>query len=276
MTAAAGESLLLTDLGELQQHWEKFADTDALWSICSDPRMKHGKWDREAFFATGRNEISVVLEFLTGLGITVDVTGPALDFGCGVGRLSQALAEKFAFVWGIDISPGMVKLADKLNQYDDRCLYVCGDSDHLPFEDETFSFIYTSIVLQHVEPTYARLYLAEFLRVLKPHGVLVFQLPNSRRGEYLQRIKERVRLRTRIRQVLGRQLQPIMEMHCLPETEVRHIITHNGARIVDVQLTNSSDPDFSSGLRYLEAPPATGFVSKQYCVTKCSDEPGTP
>ena len=35
----------------------------------------------------------------------------ALDFGCGIGRLSQALAEHFDQVYGVDISPKMIELA---------------------------------------------------------------------------------------------------------------------------------------------------------------------
>ena len=37
--------------------------------------------------------------------------GKALDFGCGVGRLSQALADYFDRVVGADVSPTMIGLA---------------------------------------------------------------------------------------------------------------------------------------------------------------------
>lgn len=45
------------------------------------------------------------------------------------------------------------------------------------FADETFDFIYTAHVLQHMEPRFARGYVREFVRVLRPGGVLVFQIP---------------------------------------------------------------------------------------------------
>ena len=48
------------------------------------------------------------------------------------------------------------------------------------FESASFGFIYSNIVLQHIEPRDQRSYLKEFVRVLTPRGVLVFQLPSDR------------------------------------------------------------------------------------------------
>ena len=35
------------------------------------------------------------------------------------------------------------------------------------------------VVLQHMKPEFAKAYLREFARILKPNGVLVFQLPSE-------------------------------------------------------------------------------------------------
>lgn len=52
----------------------------------------------------------------------------ALDFGCGVGRLTQALAAHFDEVTGVDISPSMIKLAKKYSRHGDGCNRPpCGD-----------------------------------------------------------------------------------------------------------------------------------------------------
>ncbi len=42
--------------------------------------------------------------------------GKALDFGCGVGRLTQALADYFNEVAGVDVSPTMVNKALEYNK----------------------------------------------------------------------------------------------------------------------------------------------------------------
>ena len=48
------------------------------------------------------------------------------------------------------------------------------------FADETFGLVYTSIVLQHIQCTYVERYLRELIRVLKPGGIFVFQVPDRK------------------------------------------------------------------------------------------------
>jgi hypothetical protein len=57
-----------------------------------------------------------------------------------------------------------------------------------------------------------------------------------------------------------------MQMHCLPERVVRQVL--GSAKILDVQFTNTAAKDFNGRLVYLERPPKSGYVSKQYCVAK--------
>src|SRR5205085_604487 len=77
------------------------------------------------------------------------------------------------------ISPTMIETAKRLNQYEDVCSYFLNARRDLQmFEGKTFSFIYSNIVLQHIPPDLIKQYLAEFSRVLKPDGLLVFHLPS--------------------------------------------------------------------------------------------------
>ena len=259
----------MKSLQQLQRTWEGLAQADPLWAICTDPAKQNGRWSREEFFATGKNELGVVLRCLTELGVSIDGKAPALDFGCGVGRLTSALAEHFAECWGVDISPTMITLAKEFNRDLPQCRFLLNERDKLQsLQDNYFGFIYTSIVLQHMAGRYIRGYIAELVRVLRPGGVLVFQLPDSLRGSVLARIRTRVALRARLKAVFGRQEPQGMEMHCIREPAVRQLVRASGARVVDVRLTNSSEPSFGGNLQYLKEEPQAGFVSKQYCVVK--------
>jgi ubiquinone/menaquinone biosynthesis C-methylase UbiE len=105
----------------------------------------------------------------------------ALDFGCGVGRLTHALAKYFEEVCGVDLAPSMIRLANQYNRYPSRCKFYLNDQLDLQlFTGRSFDFIYTIITLQHMKPEYAKTYLKEFLRLLAPHGILVFQMPSER------------------------------------------------------------------------------------------------
>ena len=53
---------------------------------------------------------------------------------------------------------------------------VAAVGEALPFEDQTFDLIYSSYVLEHVQDP--EKVLAEAVRVLKPGGMAVFELPN--------------------------------------------------------------------------------------------------
>jgi ubiquinone/menaquinone biosynthesis C-methylase UbiE len=165
-------------LARLQSVWESHARQDPLWAILTGPDKVGRRWNLTEFFGTGVQEIDSLFETLALHEIGVE-SDAALDFGCGVGRLSQALCRRFEHVSGIDISPTMIETAGSLNQYEGKCRYFLNArSDLQLFQDETFSFIYSNIVLQHIAPPLTRQYLAEFSRVLRPEGLLVFHLPS--------------------------------------------------------------------------------------------------
>lgn len=259
----------MKSLQKLQRTWEELAQADPLWAICTDPAKQNKRWSREEFFATGRNEVGMVLRCLADLGMSVDGEAPALDFGCGVGRLTRALAEHFAECWGVDISPTMIRLAKEFNRDLPQCQFVLNERDKLEsLQDNYFGFVYTSIVLQHMAEGFIRKYIAELVRVLRPGGVLVFQLPDSLRSGVFTRIRAKVALRARLNSLLKKQGPLGMEMHCIREPAMRKLVQATGARVVDVRLTNSSEPSFGGNLQYLKEEPQSGFVSKQYCVIK--------
>lgn len=165
------------DLRGPQATWDDLGRKDPLWAVLSYPEMRGGKWDQEAFFASGRSEISGWLERVTALGLDAG-RGRCLDFGCGVGRLTQALADHFEVCDGVDIAPSMVGQARALNRHGDHVHYhVNAQPDLRLFPDHTFDAVYCRVVLQHIRPAVSKRYVAEFVRVLKPGGLAYFEVP---------------------------------------------------------------------------------------------------
>ena len=259
----------MNSLKELQRNWEGLAQADPLWAICTDPSKRNRQWTQEDFFATGRKEIEAVLGYAARVGLCIDKTSPALDFGCGVGRLTRALAEYFPECCGVDISPTMISMAQELNGDRPGCYFQLNEGIQLQrLQNNYFGFIYTSLVLQHIAEPCSHQYIAELVRVLKPGGVLIFQVPERLRANSLTKVRTRLALRSRLQSIFGRQKPCAMEMHCIKEPVIRKLIAQNHARVVDVALTNSCDPSFSGDLQYLTQEPLQGYVSKQYCVVK--------
>ncbi|HEY8503891.1 MAG TPA: class I SAM-dependent methyltransferase, partial [Gemmataceae bacterium] len=107
----------------------------------------------------------------------------ALDFGCGAGRLTQALARHYEKVIGVDISLPMLETARRLDRSGGRCLFVHNSRPDLAnIPDASVDLVFTSLVLQHIPPDIAETYLREFGRVLRPGGSLVVLMPAATRA----------------------------------------------------------------------------------------------
>jgi SAM-dependent methyltransferase len=163
----------------MKEYWDLHARRDPLWAVLSDDAKKHRGWTLQAFMATGEREMSLLFYQLAELGIHVR-RGKALDFGCGVGRLTQAMARRFNRVVGLDISPRMIEIARQLNQYHGHVDYLVHDTPDLSTFDVPFDFIYSNVVLQHIPAGLTAQYLRAFCGALNPDGLLVFQLPSHR------------------------------------------------------------------------------------------------
>jgi SAM-dependent methyltransferase len=163
-------------LDQLQDDWTRLGKEDPLWAVYVAPGTRGGKWDVEAFFELGRQEVGRALAVLPGLGLTPG-TRRALDFGCGVGRLSQALAGHVDEVIGLDIAPSMLEKARELDRSNGRVQFVLNPAPDLALiPSGSVDIVYSSLVLQHMPTELARGYLAEFVRVLAPGGVAIFQV----------------------------------------------------------------------------------------------------
>jgi SAM-dependent methyltransferase len=166
------------DLERLQRDWNDLARKDAMWAVLTGPLGAERRWDPDAFFKTGTDEIASLLDRLRAAG-AMPRLDRALDFGCGVGRLTQALGGHFARTDGVDISAVMIDQARGLNRRGAACEYHLNTASDLAlFADATFDFIYSSITLQHMAPEFSRRYIREFFRVARPGGVAVFQVPS--------------------------------------------------------------------------------------------------
>lgn len=168
------------ELDELGKNWDQFGRDDPLWAVLTAADKREGGWDVDEFLKTGEEQVDSALEFLRTHGVDVP-RQRALDFGCGPGRLTQALATRFDEVDGVDIAPSMIALARKWNRHGDRCRYHVNErSDLSLFADGTFSFIFTILVMQHMEARFQENYLREFGRCLAPGGFAFFQVVSER------------------------------------------------------------------------------------------------
>ncbi len=179
--ATSGRDRPLVPDGELRPvggDWETLAVADPYWAVLVDPDYKGNRWPVEDFLESGRADWAAQREWLASLGMPT--TGArALDFGCGVGRVTFAIADSFDSVVGVDIAPSMLRTATWLDTTGGRCRFVQNGAADLSAVDEyaPFDLVHSVIALQHVPRQFIAGYIAEFVRLLRPGGVLTFQLP---------------------------------------------------------------------------------------------------
>lgn len=135
------------------------------------------QWEEDAFYETGRVEIQGIVDQINEIAPELS-RNAALDFGCGIGRLAFNLASHFDSVTGIDISAKMLEIARSSGRMPANVelkLNTRTDLSLLP--DNRFDLVVSYIVLQHMPRRYMKAYLSEFIRVAKPGGIIVFQIP---------------------------------------------------------------------------------------------------
>lgn len=154
------------------------ARLDPLWAICSRDDARNGRWDLDAFFASGADEIAAVFSHREARPGRFTA---ALDFGCGAGRIVRALSTRFELCYGVDSSAEMIRLAKEFNRDFENCVFEHKSYPLLAeIRSDSIDFVYSSFVLQHLASEREVLeYLREFARIVRPGGTIVAQLPEA-------------------------------------------------------------------------------------------------
>jgi len=217
-------------ISKLRDNWNQFGAEDPLWAILTESSKMNNNWDEKEFFARGEHEINALMRQIDNLKIPLH-KGAALDFGCGVGRLTQPLAKRFETAAGVDIAQTMIDQANTYNKYGDNCKYYINTVDNLEiFPDASFDLVYSLITLQHMKPIYAKKYIEEFIRILKPEGLIVFQVPDApppMLGFLIHYAAPLLNMYRRMKYSKSN----VMEVYGIAQEDIKALAEKNGARI---------------------------------------------
>ncbi|MEM1172101.1 MAG: methyltransferase domain-containing protein, partial [Cyanobacteria bacterium P01_H01_bin.35] len=136
------------------------------------PQEKMDAWENSVLSSTEK-----VLQ-----GIPIKVEWKVLEIGCGVGRLIKYLREKFAQVDGVDISENMIQFAKQYlaDGKQNGEVYVNNGYDLQTLADQSYDFIYSTIVFQHIRSiSIVKSYFRETFRILKPGGYFRLQVHDN-------------------------------------------------------------------------------------------------
>jgi SAM-dependent methyltransferase len=156
---------------DMRHFWDERAREDALLYV--DDRGRRGA----EFWSGGEEVVRAFEEHLL-----FDVRGGVIvEIGCGIGRVTRALAQRAESVVAIDISPEMLARARELNPELAGVDWVQGDGATLaPVADASADGVFSHVVFQHLpDPDLTLGYVREMGRVLRPDGWAAFQVSND-------------------------------------------------------------------------------------------------
>ncbi len=216
----------LSSLEHLRAVWATLGREDPLWAVLSRPDKRGGRWDVDEFLATGALEIDDQMRQMRDRGWP-RAQRVALDFGCGAGRLTRALARHFEQAIGIDVAASMIEKARALNADVGNLRFIENASPTLDgIADGSIDFIYSNMTLQHIPGELAFGYVAEFLRVLAPGGAAAFQFIDGHDASWRGRLYGAIpnRWLNPLRRIAWRRAA-VFEMHVLDEQRLQTLLS---------------------------------------------------
>lgn len=154
------------------ESWRRWGRIDPYYGVLADPRFSRDRIvsNRATFFESGARFVEHVLSlFERHFGALPQ--GRALDHGCGVGRLTLPLSQRFEFLLGVDVSPDMLAEAARNCESADRPnVEFAGADDELSAAPGPFAFVMSHMVLQHIPVPRGLSILAELLDRVQPGG----------------------------------------------------------------------------------------------------------
>ena len=224
-TASAAERALVVD--HIREVWSRYGREEAFYSVLTHPaflRERLGTADIETFYATGRLELERFELVCRRNLIEPDPAWRILELGCGVGRVGEAFAGRFAAYAGVDISAEHLAIAGQ--RFADRGLAnttLTLLEDFLSGESRADVF-FSMIVLQHNPPPVIHELLDACLARVSPGGLAYFQVP-CHLYDYSFSVAD---------YLAGHGRREDMEIHALPQREVFALFDRHGFTPVEV------------------------------------------
>lgn len=153
----------------MRDDWNARAREDAGYYVAFGRRDQ----DDAEFYSTATEMVSSFETELRRVPIAERGDWRALEIGCGPGRLIRPMSRHFVQIDGVDVSDEMIALArQRLSDLPNAHPHHTDGASLSLFEDETFSFVYSYAVFQHIPSREVVLqYLRETHRVMKTGGL---------------------------------------------------------------------------------------------------------
>jgi SAM-dependent methyltransferase len=175
-----------------RRRWSKLGLKNPFWASLPEQRFRANRMDasdEDAFFETGERDCAATFATIRALVGEDFHPARALDFGCGVGRVTIPLARECRRVLAVDISEPMLQVAAR--HCADRGILNVEFLNAREFSKETqrrvFDFVYAYNVFQHIGPRAGMYGTRRILNMLAAGGVAAMHYTYGRKAGPVRR-----------------------------------------------------------------------------------------
>jgi 2-polyprenyl-3-methyl-5-hydroxy-6-metoxy-1,4-benzoquinol methylase len=212
----------------IRQQWKELGENEPHWSVFTDEMFRRGSFSQNAerFYSSGKDHAAMV-DYIPARNGVAPRMGRCLELGCGVGRITRFLSERFDEVMAVDISPGNLTICENyltengVTNVRFRLLESPRDLSKM----EMFDFFFSVIVLQHNPPPVQKYLLEQIMAHISLGGCALCQLPTFHAGYWFDS-----------QEYLRSPSPPNMEMHVLPMVTVLSVLRRYGLAVKEVVM----------------------------------------
>lgn len=225
-------------MSKIEKTWEHFGETNPYFAVSTFDKFKNENLDESSlreFFDSGEDFIERIWKEIDTNFETDFRPQKALDFGCGVGRLTLAMAKRCGQVTGVDISENMLELArSNANRMNVENINFVKSEGNFGKDFGEFDFIQSFIVLQHIKPKIGEAIFLNIVKLLSKNGIgavhftysnLKSSLPQKIRSKLYRDFPLTYKLRNLI---LRKENIPLMPMYLYDVNRLLNILQENG------------------------------------------------
>jgi len=232
-------------MAQKRQDWERFGAEDPYYGSITVPRFRGSSAADNLgdFFRSGQEQIDGILEVIRSQWSPSFRPARALDFGCGAGRCTLALAGVCREVVGVDVSDAMLEEARAAGRRQgiENVLFAKSD-DTLSQVTGHFDLIHSSFTFQHIPPRRGLQILQRLISLLSDSGVAVLDFLIARDVPKLEIMLGKLRRRIPLFHNLANLLElkpfrePYMEKNVYDLNAILTLLQELGCGEVHVQM----------------------------------------
>jgi SAM-dependent methyltransferase len=213
---------------KIKQSWEHLGDTRAHHSVLTSKDFLPDSLEQNigAFWKSGENEVKEIEAILKRHNLNIEEVKTAVEYGCGVGRVTVPLSKRVRAMHAYDISRPHLDYANQYANEESTIINFHLVSDPLG-KLQPCDLFYSRIVFQHNPPPIIYKLIENAMEALNPGGIAIFQVPIY--------IKE---YEFRLEEWMKKDHALDMQMHCIPQTAVFKMTEKAGCKLLEIREDN--------------------------------------